>query len=164
MIKSIIILIVGLMTVILGFFILKKNSKSPSNITYFCLCLFGGSWAVMKSFQLSVTNIYYHDFLITKLIYIFGTLAPLAYLMFSFYFPYKLRLYPKKLYISFLLIPAALILLILTGVLKMESTQIIGKIIIRDIITFDFSVFAVYFFLYVFIGFVLLLKKIRRIR
>jgi len=96
--KAIIVLIVSMLNILLGILIFKKNYKSPSNISYFFLCLFGGSWGVVKFFQLTVLNTHLHDILITKLIYFFGILAPLAYLLLAYNFPYKIKIYSKKIF------------------------------------------------------------------
>ena len=160
--KSIIIFIVGLLNIILGILILKKNSKNSSNIWYFYLCLFGGSWAVVKAFQISVLNLFLQDFVITKLIYLFGVLAPFSYLMFAYNFPYKLKVYSKKLLYLIYLIPAIFIVLNLIGILKKHNTYIINNLVQREVIFNEFLIFAIYFFIYVIFGFILLLAKYKK--
>jgi len=158
-IKPILIFIVSLANIILGILILRKNIKNPSNIFYFLMCLTGGSWGLVKSFQLVATNVYLHDILITKLIYIFGMLAPLAYLMLAYNFPYKLKEYSKKLIYFIYLLPIFLIFLVIIGLLKMQNVSIINNQVHLDVILRDFIIFAIYFFIYIFCGAIILLKK-----
>lgn len=161
--KPILIFIASFLTIIIGIFILRKNYKSPCNISYFFLCLFGGSWGIVKAFQYSVTDIDLHDIIITRLIYFFGILAPLAYLIFSYYFPYKIRTYSKLIIYIIFIIPAFLILLVFFNVLKMWDVAIINQIIQLNIRFYEFLIFALYFFIYIFVSIVILLEKFNKV-
>jgi len=123
------------------------------------MCLFGGSWAIDKAFQLSVMDINWQDYYFVKSTYIFGTIAPFAYLMLAYNFPYRVRAYSKKLFYLIYSIPAVLIILVILGILKKNDSFIINNTLVREVNLIDFSIFAVYFFLYVFCGFFILLKK-----
>ena len=157
--QNIIIFSISLLTIFLGILVLIKNHKNPSNIWYFLMCLSGGVWGVTKFFQFSVINEYYHNFFINKLAYVFGILAALSYLILSYFFPYKNKKYSKKIFISIYIIPIVLISLIVSGVLKMQDSFIIERLLYGEVIFLDFLIFPVYFFIYVFAGFLILLKK-----
>lgn len=156
---SIIIFIIGLLNIMLGFFVFQKNRQSSSNKWFFLMCLFGGGWGIIKAVQLSWMNIYWNEHLIVKLIYILGILAPFAYLLLAYNFPYKVKVYNKKIGLLVYLIPLVLVFLVIIGVLKKENDFIINNTLHREINFYDFLIFAIYFFTYVFTGFIVLLKK-----
>jgi len=158
-IKFVVIFISGLVNIILGFFIFKKNSKNPINFWYFILCLTGGGWGIVKAVQLSWMNIFWVEHLIIKLTFIFGILAPLSYLLLAYNFPYKLKAYGKKIIFLVYFFPWLLVFLVMTGALKKENDFIFNNVLYREINLFDFSIFAIYYFVYVFLGFFILLKK-----
>ena len=158
-IQPIIALIAGLANIILGIIVLRKNTKSPNNIWFFLMCLFGGSWGVTKAIQLSLMNIYWHDLIISKLVMFLGILAPFAFLMLTYHFPYKTKIFSKRLQFTIYLIPAILLILTLTGVFEYMKAFIMNGDLNWDVVLFDYSIFSIYFFLYVLCGFVILLKK-----
>ena len=157
--KNILILIIGLLNIILGFVVYLKNRHNPSNFWFFMMCLFGGGWGVVKSFQLSVMSIFWQENVFIKLIYIFGVIAAFSYLMLAYNFPYRLSLYSKKLLSIIYSIPIVLVILVLAGILKKETDIIINNVLYRQVNLFDFSIFAAYFFAYVIFGALILLKK-----
>lgn len=157
--KNIFILIIGLLNIFLGLVVYLKNRRSPSNFWFFMMCFFGGGWGVTKAFQLSVMDIYWQDLLFVKLIYIFGILAAFAYLMLAYNFPYKTKIYNKKFISLIYAIPLILVMLLIIGVLKKEDDVIINNILYREVNFADFLIFAVYFFIYVFLGASILFKK-----
>ena len=150
--KNIIILIISLLNVILGLLVLAKNHKNPSNVWFFLLCLFGGGWGLANVFQYIVMDQNIHDLIIIKLIYIFGTLAPLAFLFLAINFPYKLKQYSNNLF-WFYLPPAVIVLLIIVGGLRMQADSVIGDKLTQSVVLRDFMVFAGYYFVYVVLGF-----------
>ena len=160
-IKNILILIIGLLNVILGFVVYLKNRHNPSNFWFFMMCLFGGGWGVVKAFQLSVMNIFWQESVFVKLIYIFGIIAAFSYLMLAYNFPYKSKVYSKKLLSLFYVVPLVLVSGAITGLLQKETDSIINNILYRQVNVFDFSIFAIYFFLYIIFGGSILLKKYR---
>jgi len=157
--KPILALIAGLVNVIFGFLILRKNSKNSNNIAYFFLCFSGGMWGVVKFFQLTVLNAEIQNQLIMKLVFIFGVIAPLSFLLLAYNFPYKIRKYSKIKLFLINLIPSVLVFLIIIGVFRKHETFIINGAIYREIVFYDFAIFAVYFFTYVLWGFFILLEK-----
>ena len=152
-IQNIIILIISLLTILLGFLILRKNYKNPSNVWYFLMCFFGGSWGVMKAIELSLMNVYWHD-LVFRFVMLFGTLAPLAYFMLAYHFVYKIRGLPKILLYFIFLIGLILSVLNLARTLRHVEATIIDGVLYSD-----FLIFAVYFFIYIFLGLIILFKK-----
>ena len=162
--KNILILIIGLLNVILGFVVYLKNRHNPSNFWFFMMCLFGGGWGVVKAFQLSVMNISWQESVFVKLIYIFGIIAAFSYLMLAYNFPYKSKVYSKKLLSLFYSVPLILVLGAITGLLQKETdliVNIVNNVLYRQVNVFDFSIFAVYFFLYIIFGGSILLNKYR---
>lgn len=157
--KNILILIVGLINVLLGLHVYLKNHHNPSNFWFFMMCLFGGGWAINKAFQLSVMDIVWQDLYFVKSTYIFGALAPFAYLMLAYNFPYRVKIYSQKFLYLIYSAPVVLIVLTAIGVLKKHDSFIINGTLVRQVNPIDFSIFGVYFFLYVFCGFIVLLKK-----
>jgi hypothetical protein len=157
-IKNIIILIISLLNIILGFVVLAKNHKNPSNIWFFLLCLFGGGWGITIFFQYIITDQVLHDLVIVKLIYIFGILAPLAFLFLAINFPYKLKQYSNNLF-WFYLPPTVLILLIIAGILRMQEDVIIVGKLYESVVLRDSLIFVTYYFVYVVLGFFILLRK-----
>jgi hypothetical protein len=158
-IKYIIVLIVGLINIILGFFILKKNSKSPINFWYFLLCFSGGGWAVVKALQLSTLDLFWQYAVIVKLIYIAGIFAPFSYLMLTYHFPYRLKDYSKKIIGLVYAVPIIMACLVASGVLVNHETYIVNGVLHREIIFFHFLIFFIYFYIYVIWGLILLLIK-----
>ena len=159
--KNIFILIIGLLNVFLGFVVYLKNRKSPSNFWFFIMCLFGGGWGIIKAIQLTVLDVYWHEILISRILMIFGMMAPLAYFMLAYHFPYKIRLFSKNLLFFIFFIPLILMGLTALGILRYVNVSVINNTLHREIILFDFSVFAIYFFAYVILGAGILLKKYR---
>jgi len=159
-IKSILILIVGLVNVILGFFIFKKNPRSPINFWYFLLCFTGGGWAVVKAFQLSTPDLFWQYALIVKLTYITGIFAPLSYLMLAYHFPYRIKDYSKKVIGFIYAVSVIMACLVALGILVNNETYNINGVLHREVNFFHFLIFSVYFFVYVIWGFILLLKKL----
>lgn len=157
--QNTVILVSGLLTILIGLLVFLKNFKNPSNIWFFLMCFFGGSWGVMKAIQLSVMDLYWHDALISRLIMFFGTLAPLGYFMLAHHFPYKIKVLSQKTLFFVFLIAGILALLNLAGVLRHADVSIIDNTLHRDIVFWNFLIFAIYFFAYVFWGFILLAKK-----
>ena len=157
--QNIIILVISFLTILLGLLVLFKNYKNSSNVWFFLMCLFGGGWGVMKFFQFIIMDEYVLNFFINKVVYIFGILAPLAYLILTYSFPHKLKKYSKKLVSLVYLIPSILIVLVFFGILIMQDNFIINNVLHREVIFFDFLIFSLYFFVYVFAGFLILLKK-----
>lgn len=160
--KNIFILIVGLINVLLGLYVYMRNRQNPSNFWFFMMCLFGGGWGFIKAFQLAIMNIYWQELFIVKMIYIFGVIAPFAYLMLAYNFPYRVKVYTKKFLYLIYAVPTVIVALTVLGFLKKHNSFIINGELIRQVNVFDFSVFGIYFFLYVFAAFVILLKKYRK--
>lgn len=158
-IKNIFIFIIGLLNIILGLIVYFKNRKNPSNFWFFIMCLFGGGWGINKAFQLSIMDIYWQEHIIVKLTYIFGVLAAFAYLLLCYNFPYKIRVYSKKLLYLIYTIPTTLVVLDIFGLLKKQDNFIINNTLYREVRLLNFSIFALYFFLYVFLGAGILVKK-----
>jgi len=161
-IKSLFIFLGGILNIILGSIILKKNFQSRSNLFYFLLCLFGGLWGIVKAVQLLVIDVYFHNLIITRLVYIFGTLAPLAYLMFAYHYPYKLKEFSKNLISLLYFISGIFILLIFFGIFKMQTVVIMYNKVHLYVIFNNFLIFTIYFFVYIFFGVALLIKKFFR--
>lgn len=155
---NLLILISSILTIVLGFLVLFKGYKNPSNFWYFLMCFFGGSWGVMKVIQFLVIDVYWHDLLISRFVMFFGALAPLAYFMLAYYFVYKIKLSKFRLYTIFF-VAIIVSLLNLAGILKHADVSIINNNLHRDIIFGDFLIFSAYYFIYVVIGFIILLKK-----
>src|SRR3989344_1015354 len=115
--KNILILIIGLLNIALGFVVYLKNRHNPSNFWFFIMCLFGGGWGVMKAVQLSVLDVYFQELFIGRIMMFFGIMAPLGYFMLAYNFPYKLRIFSKKLLFFIFTGTSILELLTLLGVL-----------------------------------------------
>lgn len=159
MLKVLIMLCVGLLTLLLGFYILKKNIKNANNISYFFLCIFGGLWVLAKAFQYWSLDEDLHDLLINKMAYSFGLLTPLFYVIFAYNFPYKFKIYSKRLMILIYLIPIIIVLLILFGILRFHETQIINNILYRRVIFNQYLILTIYYFTYTLGGLIILLQK-----
>jgi len=157
--KNILILIIGLFNIALGFAVYLKNRHNSSNFWFFMMCLFGGGWGVMKAVQLSVLNLYFQELFIGRVMMFFGIMAPLGYFMLAYNFPYKLKIFSKKLLFFIFTGTSILELSTLLGVLIYVKVLIINNTLHRDIILFDFSIFAIYFFLYIIFGTSILLNK-----
>lgn len=158
-IQNTFIFIISIFTILLGLVIYKKNYKNPSNFWYFCMCVFGGMWGIMKVIQFSVLDVYWHDLLISRFVMIFGTLSPLAYFLLAYHFVYKDKNLSKSVIRLMVLISTVISFLYLLGVLKHAYVSIVGGVLHRDIVLFDFSIFSIYFFIYVFVGLNILFKK-----
>jgi hypothetical protein len=154
-----IILLASVSTIFIGFFVLIKNYKNPSNSWYFTMCLFGGLWGLMKVVQFSVMDVYWHDLLISRLVMFFGALAPISFVMMTYYFGYKFNKPSKKKICSFIFIAGIVAILNLLGVLRHADISIVDDSLHREIIFRDFLIFALYYFIYIFFGFYILLKK-----
>jgi len=161
-VKFTIVFIIALLNIILGVVIYKKNTKSKSNIYYTLMCITGGLWAIFMSWLLIERNLYVLENFVIKGIYIFGTLPPLFYLLFAYNFPYKLKVYSKRVISLIYFIPAVFILLILFGFFKMESVVIIDNILNQKSVHLDYTCFTLYFFTYILWGLVILVRKIKR--
>lgn len=157
--KFIVTFIVFLLYTILSILIYRKNKKSAINITYSLMCFSAGLWSLSMAALLINKDIYLYENYIVKAIYFFGVMPPLFYLLFSYYFPYKLKTYPSLLIRIIYTIPIILSLLILVGVLKMETPKIVNNSIYQQINFFEFLIFTLYFFIYVVWGGVNLIKK-----
>lgn len=157
--KNTFILIIGLLNVFLGFVVYLKHRKQSANFWFFILCLFGGGWGVIKALQLSIMDVFWQDHIFVKSAFIFGTLAAFAYLILCYYFPYKIKVYSKRLIFLIYFIPLVLIILGFFGLIKIHNNFIIDNILHREVRFPDFLVFAVYFFIYIFLGASLLYKK-----
>jgi len=158
-IKSLFILIIGVLNIFLGLVIYLKHPRHLPNFWFFIMCLFGGGWGVVKSFQLSVMDIFLQDHIFVNLVYIFGILSAFSYLIFCYYFPYKVKIYLKSVSFLIFLIPLVLVVLGILGIIKIHDNIIIDNILYRDIRFVDFLIFAIYFFTYVFFGAGLLYQK-----
>jgi len=158
---NIIILIVGLLNVILGFVVLAKNKKNPSNFWFFIMCLFGGGWGVMKAVQLSVLDVEMHDLWIARIMMLGVIVAPVAYFIFSHYFPYKLKEFSKEKIFLLFLAPIAMVILTLFGIFTYTENSIVSGNLHREIIFGEFLIFSIYFFVYIVLGLNILLKKHR---
>ena len=157
-IKFALTLIISLLNIFLGIFIYKKNSKNASNIFYSGLCITGGLWALFMAFLLIVKDLNILEN-VNKGAFIFGVLPPLFYLLFAYNFPYKLKVYSKKIIYLIFLVSTVLFILILFGIIKMETIEVINGKVIRSSIFYDYLIYTVYFFGYVLWGFAILLKK-----
>ena len=122
------------------------------------MCLFGGGWGVMKAIELSSTSVYWHDF-VFKFVMFFGIMAPLAYFMLAYNFIYKVKNLPKILLYFISSVTIVLAILSFAGVLKYVDAAIIDGVLYRNIIFWDYLIFVVYFFVYVFLGLIILFKK-----
>ncbi len=157
--KNILILIVGLINVLLGLYVYLRNRQNPCNFWFFIMCLFGGGWAIGKALQLSIMDIFWQEQVFVKQNYIFGTLAALAYLMLCHNFPYRVKVYSRKFLFLIYSIPVVLVVLDIFGLLKKHDSFIIDGVLHREVRFFEFSIFAAYFFVYVFCGAIILIKK-----
>lgn len=157
--QNIIILIISILTILLGVLVLFKNYKNKSNIWYFLMCLSGGAWGVTKAIQLSVLDIYWHEALISRLVMFFGSLVPLAFLILTYYFIYKIKKIPKIISFLVVLVGVGLAFLHLFDILRHTDVFIINNTLNREIVFGDFLIFTVYFFIYVFLGLIILFKK-----
>lgn len=156
---NVIILLASLLTIFIGFLVLIKNYKSPANLWYFTMCLFGGLWGLMKVIQFSIMDVYWHDLLISRLVMFFGALAPISFVMMTYYFGYKLNKPSKKNIYLLVFIASIVPLLNILGILRHADISIIDNSLHREIIFRDFLIFALYYFIYIFFGFYILLKK-----
>lgn len=152
-------IITGFLTIFIGTKILIKNTRNPSNISFFLLCLFGGLWALAKAVQYSVFDQQLHDLFINKIIYFFGLATPLCYLILAYHFPYKLKKYSKGIIYLIFSIAFTILLLTLLGVLKFHETQILNDVLKREVIFSQYIILTIYYFLYILAGFFILLKK-----
>jgi hypothetical protein len=160
--KFIATLIIALLNIFLGFYILRKNYKNPNNIFYAGLCISGGIWALSMA-ALLVAN---SQVILDKVVmanYIFGILPPYFYLMFAYYYPYKLWNYSASLIKTIYLIPVFFIFLLLSRLIVLEDANYFNGLISQRSIFPNFLVFVVYFFIYILVGLCILLKKMKRI-
>lgn len=158
-IQNIFIFIVSVFTILLGVMIYVKHRKSPSNFWYLWMCVFGGAWGLMKVVQFSVLDIYWHNLLISRFVMIFGALAPLAYFLFTYNFIYKDKNLSKNILFFTVFFSITLSILYLFNILGHAHIYITNGILQRDIMLFDFSIFALYFFIYIFFSLSILFKK-----
>ena len=158
-IQNTLIFIISTLTILLGLAIYKKNYKNPSNFWYFCMCFFGGMWGIMKVIQFSVLDIYWHDLLISRFVMIFGALSPLAYFLLAYHFAYKDKNLSKGVMRVMVLVSTTISLMYLFGLLRHAYVDIVSGVLQRDIVLLDFSIFSIYFFIYVFVGLNILFKK-----
>lgn len=156
---NLVILLASLLTIFIGFLVLIKNYKSPANLWYFIMCLFGGLWGLMKVIQFSVMDVYWHDLVISRLVMFFGALTPISFVMMTYYFGYKLNKPSKKNMYSLVFIASIVPLLNILGILRHADISITDNSLHREIIFSDFLIFALYYFIYIFFGFYILLKK-----
>lgn len=156
---NIIILIVGLLNVILGFVVLAKNQRNHSNIWFFIMCLFGGGWGVMKAVQLTVLDVAMHDLWIARIMMFCGIVAPAAYFMLAYHFPYKLKTFSKEKMFLIFIAPVVMVILTLAAIFTYTENSIVAGSLHREIIFGEFLIFAIYFFVYIFFGLNILLKK-----
>jgi hypothetical protein len=156
---NIIILLASVSTIFIGFLVLIRSYKNPSNLWYFIMCFFGGLWGLMKVVQFSVMDVYWHDLLISRLVMFFGALAPISFVMMTHYFGYKLDK-PSRKNIYFIVFIAGIVAILnLLGILRHADISIVDDNLHREIIFGDFLIFALYYFIYIFFGFYILLKK-----
>lgn len=156
---NITIFIIGFLNIVLGFIVLSKNQKNPNNIWFFLMCLFGGGWGVMKAIQLSVLDVAMHDLWIDRIMMFCGIVAPVAYFMLAYHFPYKLKTFSKEKLFLIFIAPVVMVILTLSGIFTYTDNYIIAGSLHREIIFWEFFIFSVYFFVYIFFGLCLLLGK-----
>jgi len=161
-VKLYVTILVALFNILLGIHILKKNYQSPNNIFYFLLCLSGGLWALTMAWFLVVRDPAIANKFIEPGIYIFGILAPMFYVLFTLYFPFKIINHSRRL-LSFIVgLPLLLIILIVSGILDMENPTLINEKM-YGLTNFDnFLIFAVYFVAYSIWGFIILINKLNK--
>lgn len=158
--QFIITLIVGLLNILIGLFILRKNYKNPSNIFYACLCFGTGLWSLdmsLLAYSQRTMGIF------GELSYIFGILPPLFYLLFAYHYPYKLQVYPKFLMPLIYLAPLLMIFLAVLGIMDFQTFTYTNGAYVDNVNWPDAYIFSFYFFVYVLWALIVLIRKFKKV-
>jgi len=158
-IKTISILIIAFLNIFLGIWVYKRNRENLANINYALLCISGGLWAIAIAFIYFADNNQLLHYAI-KFTYFFAFFPPLFYLLFAYYYPYKLWSYSSKLLKIIIITPIVLEVLFVSDLLKIQEAILINGILKQQVIFNDFLIFAIYFFGYIIWGLVILFKKL----
>jgi len=162
-IKFLISFIIGILNIFLGIVIYNKNRQSLNNIFYGLMCFAGGMWSIFMSFLWVVKDISFIRSFIIPATYMFAIPVPLFYLLFAYNFPLKSFIYPKSLLRLAVIFPTIFVILVITGILRIENAKFIEEDIFYTEVIFDiFLIFTIYFFGYVIWGLSILLQKFKK--
>jgi len=157
-IKIISILIIALLNIFLGLWVYNRNRQNLANINYGALCVSGGLWAIAIGLIYFADNNQLLQYAL-KGTYIFALLPPLFYLLFAYYYPYKLWNYHPLLLKIIIAIPLILEILFISGVLNLQTAVLVNGVLKQDVFFKDFLIFTIYFLGYIVWALVVLFKK-----
>jgi len=156
-INIVLLIIVPFLNLVIGFWIIKMNSKLASNVFFGLLCISAAFWTLGMGLLHFLTDFYILEVYILKLTVIFSALIPMFYLMFATAYPFETKIFSRRLYL--ITIPLIIIILVALDYFRVENIYFEQGRLIEQVVFKNYVIFAIYFFSYLALGFYFLIKK-----